>query len=462
MVLDSLGSSLQSALEKVAGKTRIDEEAVDEVVKDIQRALLQADVDVDLVMEMSDSIRDRALNEEPPKGTSPREHVLHIVYDEMVDIVGDTTDIELDDQVILLSGLQGSGKTTSAAKIAKWFSRKGMKTGLVQTDTFRPGAYTQAKEMSEKAEVPFYGEQDNEDPVEIAENGLREFSNREVVIVDTAGRHALENDLIDEIEAIEDAVDPDMNLLVLDASLGQGAKDQAQAFDSSIGIGGVVITKLDGTAKGGGALSAVNQTDSSIAYIGVGEGVSDLERFDPDGFISRLLGMGDIKALVDRVEEAMEESEMDPEMEAEEIFQGNFTLKDVYKQMEAMSNMGPIDQVLDMIPGIGGMGGIKDEMPDNFADVTSEKMSNFRAIMDSMTEEELEDPNVIGAKRIERIARGSGKTEQQVRELLEYYETMQSTIKQMRGGGGRDMQRMMKKMEGGDMDMGDMGDFPGM
>jgi signal recognition particle subunit SRP54 len=456
MVLGDLGSSLQDALEKVAGRSRIDEEAVEEVVRDIQRALLQADVDVSLVNELSDSIRDRALNEEPPAGTSPREHVLRIVYEEMIDVVGDATEFELEEQTILLAGLQGSGKTTTSAKMARWFSRKGLRPAIVQTDTFRPGAYEQSKEMADRAEVPFYGDPDSEDPVGIAREGLDEFEDRDVVIVDTAGRHALEDELVAEIEDIEEVVDPDMSLLVLDASIGQSAGEQADAFDESVGIDGVVITKLDGTAKGGGALTAVDQTDSSVAFIGTGEEVSDVERFDPDGFISRLLGMGDIRALVDRVEEAMEESDIEEEeLDPEKLLSGDFTLRDVYKQMEAMGSMGRLDQVMDMIPGMGGMGALKDEMPEDFAEVTEKRLDKYRAVMDSMTDEELDNPSRVGASEVRRVARGSGTSEEDVRELLEYYNTMEQTMSQL--GGGRDMERMMKKMSEGDMDMGGMG-----
>ena len=452
-----MGSSLQDALEKVAGRSRIDEEAVEEVVRDIQRALLQADVDVTLVNELSDSIRDRALNEEPPTGTSPREHVLRIVHEEMMGVVGDATEFDLEEQTILLAGLQGSGKTTTSAKMARWFSRKGLQPAVIQTDTFRPGAYDQSKEMTERAEVPFYGDPDSEDPVEIARKGLEEFEDREVVIVDTAGRHALEDELVAEIEDIEEVVQPDMSLLVLDASIGQSAKDQAEAFDEAVGIDGVIITKLDGTAKGGGALTAVDQTDSSIAFIGTGEEVKDIERFDPDGFISRLLGMGDIRALVDRVEEAMEETDVDEEeLDPEKLLSGDFTLRDVYKQMEAMGNMGRLDQVMDMIPGMGGMGDLKDEMPDDFAEVTEQRMDKYKAVMDSMTDEELDDPSRVGPSEVRRIARGSGTSEEDVRELLEYYNTMEQTMSQL--GGGRDMERMMQKM--GDMDGMGGGNMP--
>ena len=247
-----------------------------------------------------------------------------------------------------------------------------------------------------------------------------------------------------------------MSLLVLDASIGQSAGEQADAFDESVGIDGVVITKLDGTAKGGGALTAVDQTDSSVAFIGTGEEVSDVERFDPDGFISRLLGMGDIRALVDRVEEAMEESDIEEEeLDPEKLLSGDFTLRDVYKQMEAMGSMGRLDQVMDMIPGMGGMGALKDEMPEDFAEVTEKRLDKYRAVMDSMTDEELDNPSRVGASEVRRVARGSGTSEEDVRELLEYYNTMEQTMSQL--GGGRDMERMMKKMGEGDMDMGGMG-----
>src|SRR6056297_2927026 len=219
MVLDDLGSSLRGTLDKLRGQSRISEEDVEEVVKEIQRSLLQADVDVSLVMELSDSIEERAIEEEPPSGTTARDHVLRIVYEELVDLVGESTDLPLEEQTILLAGLQGSGKTTTAAKMAWWFSKKGLRPAIVQTDTFRPGAYDQAKQMTERAEVEFYGDPDAEDPVEIARAGLEATADADVRIVDTAGRDALNRELIEEIEEIERAVNPDRNLLVLDAAI---------------------------------------------------------------------------------------------------------------------------------------------------------------------------------------------------------------------------------------------------
>ena len=447
MVLDDLGSSLRSSLNKLQGKSRLSESDVEEIVKEIQRSLLSADVDVSLVMELSDSIKTRALEEEPPGGTTAKDHVLKIVYEEMVALVGDSTELPLENQTILLAGLQGSGKTTSAAKMAWWFSKKGLRPAVIQTDTFRPGAYDQAKQMCERAEVDFYGDPDADDPVQIARDGLAATDDADIHIVDTAGRHALEDDLIAEIEEIEQAVDPDRSLLVLDAAIGQGAKEQAERFHESVGIDGVMITKLDGTAKGGGALAAVDQTGSSIGFLGTGEEVKDIERFEPSGFISRLLGMGDLKQLSERVERAMAETQAEEDWDPEDLMKGEFTLKDMRNQMNAMNKMGPLDQVLDMIPGLGG--GIKDQLPDDAMDMTQDRLRDFEVIMDSMAEQELENPRSVGQSQIERIARGSGKDEETVRELLEQHKMMSRMMKQFQGMGDGDMQRMMKQMQGG-------------
>lgn len=449
MVLDNLGSSLRGTLDDLRGKSRITEEDINEVVKQIQRSLLQADVDVSLVMELSDSIKDRALDEDPPAGTTARDHVLRIVYEELVALVGESTDLPLEEQTIMLAGLQGSGKTTTAAKMAWWFSKKGLRPAVIQTDTFRPGAYDQAEEMCRRAEVEFYGDPDNEDPVDIARKGLEETKDADIQIVDTAGRHALEGDLIQEIKDIEAVVRPDRNLLVLDSSIGQNAKEQARQFDDAIGIDGVVITKLDGTAKGGGALTAVNETGSSIAFLGTGETVQDVERFEPNGFISRLLGMGDLKQLTERVERAMAETQEEEEdWEPEDMLSGKFTLRDMRRQMNAMNKMGPLDQIMDMIPGLGG--GLMDQLPDDAMDVTQDRMRTFEYVMDSMTDDELENPRSIGASQVRRIARGSGTDEERVRELLQQHKMMSQTLKQFQGmGSDMDMQRMMKKMGGG-------------
>jgi len=458
MVLDNLGSSLRDSLDDLRGQSRIDEADVDNVVREIQRSLLSADVETGLVMQLSDDIEEQ----EPPGGTTARDHVLRIVYEELVELVGDSTELPLEEQTIMLAGLQGSGKTTSAAKMAWWFSKKGLRPAVIQTDTFRPGAFDQAEEMADRAEVAFYGDPDCDDPVQIARDGLEATEDADVHIVDTAGRHALEDDLIAEIEEIDRVVDPDRSLLVLDAAIGQGAKDQATEFERAIGIDGVMITKLDGTAKGGGALTAVNETDSSIAFLGSGETVQDIERFEASGFISRLLGMGDLQQLAERVERAMEETqEAEDDWDPEDMMEGEFTLVDMRNQMKAMDRMGPLDQVMDMIPGLGG--GLMDQLPDDAMDVTQDRMRDFEIVMDSMTDQEMTDPNRIGQERKRRIARGAGVEVGRIEELLEQYRMMKRTMEQFQGMGDGDMQRMMQKLQqgggGGGGGMGGMGPF---
>lgn len=437
MVMDKLGGSLQDALKKLVGAGRIDERTVNEVVKDIQRALLQSDVNVKLVMEMSKHIKERAMKEDVPKGMNPREHVIKIVHQELINILGKSTEIQLKPQTIMMIGLQGSGKTTTSAKLARYFQKKGLKPAVVCADTFRPGAYQQLQTLCAGLNVPFYGEEGNPDAVGIVERGLKAIEKNDILIVDTAGRHSLEVDLIDEMERIHAITKPDHKFLVLDGAIGQQASEQARAFNDSIGITGVIITKLDGTAKGGGALSAVSETNSSIAFIGVGETPNDLEKFESDRFISRLLGMGDLKSLLEKAEEAFTEEDMD----MESLMRGKFTLKDMYKQLEAVNKLGPMKQVMNMLP-LGGMGM---KVPDDAYKVTEDKLGNYRIVMDSMTEEELLNPRVIGSARIKRIARGSGNGPEVVRELLKYHKMMQTAMKGFRGGKFN-MNKMMKKM----------------
>jgi signal recognition particle subunit SRP54 len=437
MVLDKLGASLKDALKKLAGKTVVDRAAVEELIRDLQRALLAADVNVRLVKGLSEAIRTRSVEEQPPKGMSVREHVLRIVYQELIRLMGASSEVALQPQRILLAGLQGSGKTTTTAKLARFFQRKGLKVAVICADTFRPGAYDQLFTLCRQVGVTCYGEPGQEDAVAIVERGLASLPESEVVIIDTQGRHALEKVLIDEIIRINRMSRADHRWLVMDAALGQQASEQAKRFHEAIGIDGVIITKMDGTAKGGGALSAVSETQSGIVFIGAGETVEDLERFDADSFISRLLGMGDLKSLAERAEEAISEEDVD----VNALMRGKFTLRDMYRQLEAINRMGPLKQIMSMLP-LGSL-----EVPSDAIDVTSTKMARYRVIMDSMTPLELDDPNLISGSRIHRIARGAGASPEDVRELLKYYRMMQRALKGMRGGKFN-VQRMMKRFSG--------------
>jgi signal recognition particle subunit SRP54 len=435
MVLDGLGQSLRNAIKKIANASHVDQKLVKEVVKDIQRALLQADVNVKLVLEMTKNLEERALSEKPPAGMSSREHVIRIVYEELVKIIGKPKEIPAKPQRILMVGLYGQGKTTTAGKIARDMHKRGMKVGLVAGDVHRPAAYDQLSQIGKKINVPVYGDPKEKSAVKIAKRALKEFEGYDVIIFDTSGRHALEPDLIEEIKDVAETVDAENKLLVLDAQTGQQAGPQAKAFHDAVGLTGVVLTKMDGTAKGGGALSAVAETGAPISYIGVGEHLEDLERFDPDRFISRLLGMGDIKSLLEKASEVMDEEKA--EEVARKVMSGKFTLKDMYDQMDMLSGMGPLKKIASMLPGLG------DKLGEQDMEATQARLERFRVIMDSMTEEELDNPKLIKSSRVMRIARGSGSTPRQVRELLKQYDMSRKAVKGFMGN--RKMRRQLMK-----------------
>ncbi len=454
MVLDSLGDSLRSTLKKIANAKHIDPQLIKEVVREIQRALISSDVNVKLVLTLTKGIEQRALEEKPPAGMSPREHVVNIVHDELATILGDGRRMPLKKQVIMLVGLYGNGKTTTAGKLSKYFQKKGLRPALIAGDVHRPAAIDQLQTLAEQTNTPFYGEWDNKDAVSIIKRGLEKFKkSADVVLVDTAGRHKLDDDLIEEMRAIFEAVQPDEKFLVIDASVGQQGGPQAKAFHDAVGVSGVVITKLDGTAKGGGALSAVAETGAPVVFIGTGEHIGDFEPFDPTRFIGRLLGMGDIESLLEKAQEAAEGQ--DVEKTARKIMSGKFTLHEMYAQMEMINNMGPLGKVAQMLPG--GMGA---KLQGAQMDESQNKLRHFKVIMDSMTDEEMDTPNLLKSSRQRRIARGAGVDVKEVKELLKYYEM---TKRMMKGfGTNRKAQRQLMrqlKFQGGP---GGPGGMPGM
>jgi len=434
-MLDNLSSSLKETIRKIAKAKRIDKQTVDELVRDIQRALIQADVKISLVKEISSRIRERSLKEKLV--LNPREHVIKVVYEELINIIGRSVEVPLTAQRIMMVGLHGTGKTSSCAKLARYYQKKGLKPAVICADVYRPAAAEQLRQLCEKIGVPFYDganlPEREKGVMGIVNAGVKEFEKYDVKIIDTAGRHALEKDMIKEIEDIKKAINPEQRLLVLDASIGQQASVQAHAFDDAIGITGIIITKMDGTAKGGGALSAVAETNSGVAFIGTGEKTDDFERFESDGFISRLLGMGDIKALIETAEASLKPEDVDAD-----FLKGKFTLKDLYKQLEAMKKMGPLKKVMEMLP-LGGLGlGLDVNLDDTMYQVTEDKLKRYKVMMDSMTEEELTEPKTIDGSRTKRIARGSGTTTAEVNELIKYHRIMQNIIKSLtlgRGGG---------------------------
>ena len=324
MVLEGLANSLRDTLKKIVNAPNIDASLIKEVVKEIQRALILADINAALALKLTKEIERRALTEKPPAGMSSRDHVVKIVYDELVHILGETRDISLKKHVIMMVGLYGQGKTTTAGKLALYFKKRGLRVGLIAGDVHRPAAYDQLTQLGARVGVPVHGEPGEERAPKIVREGMEKFSGFDVIIIDTSGRHSLEDALVDEMKRIANVAQPDEKFLVIDAVMGQTAGPQAKAFHEAITLTGVIITKMDGTAKAGGALSAVQATKAPVVFIGTGEHIEELEKFNPPGFISRLLGMGDIKALIEQAQGVVDEATA--EETARKIMSGRFTL----------------------------------------------------------------------------------------------------------------------------------------
>jgi signal recognition particle subunit SRP54 len=427
MALERLGSSLHEALKKLFRASIIDEAAVKELVRDVQRALLQADVNVQLVLDISKRIEERALKEKVPQGISRREHVIKVVYEELTRFLGEkAVPIKIEPgkrKVIMLVGIQGSGKTTAAAKLAKYFLKRGLKPALICVDTYRPGAYAQLQQLANRINVSLYGDLKAKDPVKIALDGLKLFNDKDVMIIDTTGRHKEEQELIKEMKMLEQRIKPDEITLVIDGTIGQQATLQAKAFNEATPIGSILVTKLDGSARGGGALSAVAATGAPIKFISTGEKVEDIEPFIPSRFVGRLLGMGDLETLIERVREA--EIRV-PEKKAKAILSGRFTLTDMYEQFEAMRGMGPFQKLLKMLPGMSY------DIPEEMVNMAQDRLEKWRVMIQSMTPEEKDNPKAFNASRIRRVARGSGTSEKEVKELLKQYIMMRRMLKTLR------------------------------
>ncbi|MEE8132840.1 MAG: signal recognition particle receptor subunit alpha [Nitrososphaerales archaeon] len=439
MVLDSLRSGLRNALKKLVGASSVDENLIRELAKDVQRSLLASDVNVKLVLDVTNKLQERALHEQPPPGLSRKDHIVKILYDEVARLLGEEKPLSFrpdKTNIVLMLGIQGSGKTTVTGKSARWLSKHGYRVGVIGADTFRPGALTQLKTICNRVNIDVYGDERIKDPVEITRNGLEYFktSNFDIIIIDTAGRHKEEKELLEEINNIYKTVTPDLVLLVIDGTIGQQCYNQAEAFHKAVPVGGIIVTKLDGAAKGGGALSAAAATGARIMFIGTGERIDDLEQFSPTRFVGRLLGMGDIKALLDMAREL--ESEAD-EAKVKRITTGKMTIDDFYFQLEQVGKMGSLRAVFEHVPGLSGA------MKDEDIDVMETKMVKWRYIIQSMTKKERANPDLFNASRVKRVARGSGKSERDVKELLSNYKRSKDVMKASKG---RQMQGLLRRL----------------
>ncbi len=439
-MLDSLKSGLQNAVKKLLGVDVVDQEAIREFSKDLQRALISADVNVKLVLTVTEIVQKRALEEKPIAGITRKDQVVKILYEELSKLLGGDTAFQPSKDrpfVIVMLGVQGSGKTTTVAKLARLYAKRGYKVGVVAADTFRPGAVTQLKMLCEPIGAEVYSEEKESDSVKVAEHGRAYFEkSKNLILVDTAGRHKEEKGLLDEMRKIVSKVKPDMNLLVVDGTIGQQCYNQASAFHQASPVGGIVMTKLDGAAKGGGALAAAAATGAKILFIGTGERIDDLEEFSPTRFVGRLLGMGDLKSLLDMARRL--ETEID-EKSVQRIASGKLTMDDFLYQFEQVKKMGSLKKIIELVPGLSG--NLKNEDLEKI----EKNVPVWKSVIQSMTRGERESPEKINAPRIKRIARGSGRTEKDVRDLITRYKQTKSLMKASKG---REFRQMMRRVGG--------------
>jgi signal recognition particle subunit SRP54 len=446
-MFDSLSDRLQGVFRSLRGEARLTEETVEAALREIRMALLEADVNFKVVKAFIDRVRDKAVDQEVLKSLTPAQQVVRIVRDEMLALFGDTQGglppSPARPRVVLMLGLQGSGKTTTSGKLGKWLTKQGNHPLLVSTDVRRPAAIEQLTVVGKEAGVRVHGERD---PVKRAAGALAEAKNAgfDVVIVDTAGRLHIDDELMDELQAIKGAVQPTDLLFVADAMTGQDAIKSAGEFNRRIGVSGVVLTKMDGDARGGAALSVVGVVGVPIAFVGSGERLQDLEPFHPDRVVSRVLGMGDVLSLIEKAEEVV--SIEDAEKLERKIRKDEFTLEDFRDQLRAIKKMGPLEQIIGMIPGMGNL----KQLTEARGQVDDRQLARVEAIINSMTPKERQNHQLINGSRRKRIARGSGVSVEDVNKLLKQFVQMKKMLKQIGGMAGLGKKRgglgMMKSM----------------
>ncbi len=435
MVLDKLTENLQGAIDGLKKAVVVDKKTIKAYTKEIQKTLLSADVNVELVFKISKDIEDRGLLEKPPGMLTRRENLIRITYEELANLLGRGEKLPItENERILLVGVQGSGKTTTVAKLGRHLKKRGLSPKLICADTFRPAAYDQLKQLAQEIDTPFYGDPREKDSLALIKKGIKQFREKGVIVIDSEGRHKLDEGLMRDINKLYREIEPDKTLLVLDSTIGQQAGEQAKAFAKHCRIDGVVLTKLDGSARGGGAISACAATNAPVYFIGTGEHIDDFEGFDPERFVSRLIGFGDLQGLLEKAKEV----ELDEET-AKRLMSGKFTLEDIYDQIGQMEKMGSMRKIMEMLPFTA-------KIPKDLVDMQEEKINKFKVMMDSMTRKEMTSPKTIKGSRIERIARGSGNQPEDVRELLNYYKKMKKMMKSM--GDERKLKRLMRNMGG--------------
>lgn len=437
-MFDALGDRLDDVFKQLRGRGRLSEKDVEAALREIRLALLEADVALPAVKTFLSHVREKAVGEEVLKSLTPGQHVVKLVHDELIDILGGTlSPLKMANKpptVIMLAGLQGSGKTTLAAKLGAHLKKKGSKVMLVAADLQRPAAIRQLEVLAAQAGVQFFsGAPGETDPVKVARAGLEEGRrNADVVIVDTAGRLGIDEEMMAQVARVHDVVQPNEVLFVLDAMTGQDALHSAKAFSETLPLTGIVLTKIDGDARGGAALSATTITGVPVKFAGVGEKLTDLEPFYPDRIASRILGMGDVLSLIEKAEGTMSKNEA--EAQARKVMEARFTLEDFLTQIQSVKKMGGIGDLMKMLPGIPGIGKMSN------IDVQDHDVARIEAIIRSMTPQERNDPRIISGSRRVRIAKGSGSQVREVNDLIKQFDAARKMMKQMMKfgvGGGK-------------------------
>ncbi len=439
-MFDSLSDRFDGIFKRLRGKGRLSDSDIDEVLREIRVALLEADVNLSVVRSVVARIREKCLGADLAKSLTPAQQVIKIVNEELVTALGgETLRISYASKpptVVLLAGLQGSGKTTASAKLARWFKAQGRNPILVGADLQRPAAVDQLRTLGRQIEVPVFSEPT--DPIAVAAGGVAEARRvgRDVVIVDTAGRLAIDAEMMEQVRQVSATVQPDYTFLVVDAMTGQDAVTVAEAFNETLAIDGVILSKLDGDARGGAALSVKEVIGKPIAFASTGEKVADFEQFHPDRMASRILGMGDVLSLIEKAEEVYEKEEA--EAAAAKLLEGDFTLDDFLEQMQQLKKMGPLSSVIGMIPGL--------PKEARNAEIHDDQLKRVEAIIRSMTLDERRKPDLVNGSRRLRIANGSGTTTAEVNALLKQFKDVQKMMKRMGGLGSKKGKRRMPTM----------------
>ena len=439
MAFEGLSSRLQEITKKIKGEARITENNMKEMLREVKLALLEADVNYKIVKEFINNVQEKALGQEVMKSLKPGEQVVKIVKDELVELLGGTeSKINISPNpptVIMLVGLQGSGKTTTAGKLANLLRKQGKKPLLVACDVYRPAAIKQLQVVGGQLNIPVYSEENIKDVVGIAKRAISNAISKlnDVVILDTAGRLHVDEELMQELQNVKKSVRPHEILLVVDAMTGQDAVNVANEFNSKVGIDGVILTKLDGDTRGGAALSVKKVTGAPIKFAGVGEKLSELEVFHPDRMASRILGMGDVLSIIEKAEESLNLEEAE-KLEAQ-LKKNKFDLNDYLAQLKQVKKMGSFSSILKMIPGMNKLGDIK---------VDDNEFDKIEAMINSMSAEERANPKILNGSRRKRIAKGSGRQVSEINRFMESFEMTQKMMKQMKNKGN--MRKMMKGM----------------